>query len=215
VPMRGKFEGPCVPDPSVPEIVVTAEWIDRMRGRLPEMPPQKAARFQRDYDLPRELADPLAADRELSDYFEAVARMSVAPRTAAHWILSQYLPAVKERQLPVAGNLVTPERLAGVLRLLEKDEINANAAREVLSRLFESDASVDAVVEQGGFKQVSDAASLEVLVQQVLDADPATVAAYRSGQGKALSFLIGQVIKASSGKANPKRVREILLAKLA
>jgi aspartyl-tRNA(Asn)/glutamyl-tRNA(Gln) amidotransferase subunit B len=214
LPMRGKFEGPCVPDPSVPEIVVSEEWIDRMRSRLPEMPPQKAARFQRDYGLPRELAVPLAGDRELSDYFEAVARMSVAPRTAAHWILAQYLPALKERQLPVAGSPVTPERLAGVLRLLEKDEITTNAARAVLSRLFESGEPVEAIVEQGGFRQVSDAASLETLVRKVLDSDPATVNAYRSGQGKALSFLIGQVIKASSGKANPKRVREILLAKL-
>lgn len=215
VPMRGKFEGPCVPDPSVPEIVVTGEWIGRMRDLLPEMPPQKAARFQKDYELPRELAVPLAGDRELSDYFEAVVRMSVAPRTAAHWILAQYLPALKERRLPVSGSPVTPERFAGVLLLLEKDEITTNSAREVLSRLFEGGESVDAVIERGGFRQVSDGASLETLVQQVLDSEPATVGAYRSGQGKALSFLIGQVIKASSGKANPKRLREILMAKLA
>lgn len=215
LPMRGKFEGPCVPDPSVPEIVVTAEWIARMRALLPEMPALKAARFQRDYDLPRELASSLAGDRELSDYFEAVSRESVPPRTAAHWILTQYLPALKERQLSIAVSPVTPGRFADVLRRLEADEINAASAREVLARLFDTDESPDAVIERGGFRQVSDAASLESLVEQVLGAHPTAMGDYRSGQAKALGFLIGQVMQASSGKANPKRVREILLSKLA
>ncbi len=214
LPMRGKFEGPCVPDPSVPEIVVTEEWIGRMRGLLPEMPALKAARFQRDYGLTRDLAASLAGDRELSDYFEGVTRQSVPPRTAAHWIMTQYLPALRERQLPISGNPVTPERFADVLRRLEKDEINANAAKEVLARLFESDESPDAIIERGGFRQVSDAASLESLAEQVLGSHPAAISDYRSGQGKALGFLIGQVMQASSGKANPKRVREILMSKL-
>lgn len=214
LPMRGKFEGPCVPDPSVPEIVVTEEWIGRMRGLLPEMPALKAARFQGEYELPRELASSLAGDRELSDYFEAVSRASVSPRTAAHWIMTQYLPALRERQLPLSESPVTPERFADVLRRLEKDEINASSAREVLARLFESNESPDAIIERGGFRQVSDAASLESLVEQVLGSHPAAISDYRSGQGKALGFLIGQVMQASSGKANPKRVREILMSKL-
>lgn len=214
LPMRGKFEGPCVPDPSVPEIVVTGEWIGRMRGLLPEMPAVKAARFQRDYGLTRDLAASLAGERDLSDYFEGVTRRSVPPRTAAHWIMTQYLPALRERQLPISGNPLTPERFADVLQRLEKDEINANAAREVLARLFESDEAPDAIIEQGGFRQVSDAASLENMVEHVLGSHPSAISDYRSGQGKALGFLIGQVMQASSGKANPKRVREILMSKL-
>jgi aspartyl-tRNA(Asn)/glutamyl-tRNA(Gln) amidotransferase subunit B len=215
LPMRGKFEGPCVPDPSVPEIVVSEEWIGRMRGSLPEMPAVKASRFQRDYGLPRDLASSLAGDRELSDYFEAVTRKSVPPRTAAHWLMTQYLPALRERQLSIFGNPLTPDRFADVLQRLEKDEINTNAAREVLSRLFASDETPDAIIEQGGFRQVSDAASLETLVEQVLGSHTAAISDYKSGQGKALGFLIGQVMQASSGKANPKRVREILMSKLA
>ncbi len=214
LPMRGKFEGPCVPDPSVPEIVVSEEWIGRMRGSLPEMPAVKTSRFQSDYGLPRDLASSLAGDRELSDYFEAVTRKSISPRMAAHWLMTQYLPALRERQLSIFGNPVTPDRFADVLQRLEKDEINANAAREVLSRLFASDETPDAIIEQGGFRQVSDAASLETLVEQVLGSHPAAVSDYKSGQGKALGFLIGQVMQASSGKANPKRVREILMSKL-
>ena len=214
LPMRGKFEGPCVPDPSVPEIVVSEEWIGRMRGSLPEMPAVKASRFQIDYGLPRDLASSLAGDRELSDYFEAVTRKSVPPRTAAHWLMTQYLPALRERQFSIFGNPLTPDRFADVLQRLEKDEINANAAREVLSRLFASDETPDAIIEQGGFRQVSDAASLETLVEQVLGSHAAAISDYKSGQGKALGFLIGQVMQASSGKANPKRVREILMSKL-
>lgn len=214
LPMRGKFEGPCVPDPSVPEIVVSEEWIARMRGSLPEMPAVKASRFQIDYGLPRDLASSLAGDRELSDYFEAVTRKSVPPRTAAHWLMTQYLPALRERQFSIFGNPLTPDRFADVLQRLEKDEINANAAREVLSRLFASDETPDAIIEQGGFRQVSDAASLETLVEQVLGSHAAAISDYKSGQGKALGFLIGQVMQASSGKANPKRVREILMSKL-
>ena len=128
--------------------------------------------------------------------------------------MTQYLPALRERQLPISRNPVTPERFADVLQRLEKDEINANAAREVLARLFESDETPDAIIERGGFRQVSDAASLESLVEQVLGSHPAAISDYRSGQGKALGFLIGQVMQASSGKANPKRVREILMSKL-
>jgi aspartyl-tRNA(Asn)/glutamyl-tRNA(Gln) amidotransferase subunit B len=109
---------------------------------------------------------------------------------------------------------VTPERLAGLLTLLARDEINANAARDVLVALFESDASAETIVNERGFRQISDADELGALIDQVLAAEPAALADVRNGVGKAMGFLIGQVMQASQGKANPKLIKELLAKKL-
>lgn len=213
-PMRGKFEGPCLPDPSVPQIVISEEWLQELRSHLPEMPHQKVERFVRQFGLTQEEAALMSSDRDLSEYFEAVARGKASPRLGAHWIATQMIPALRERNQSFADTPVRPERLASLLFLLEKEEINANSAKEVLARLFETDQTPEAIVEQSGFKQVSDASEIEQIVDLVLAAHPSAVGDFRHGQAKAMGFLIGQVMQASQGKANPKRIREILMAKL-
>jgi aspartyl-tRNA(Asn)/glutamyl-tRNA(Gln) amidotransferase subunit B len=214
LPMRGKFEGPCVPDPMVPVIELTPEWIEKIRARLPEMPAARAFRFVKQHGLSGEEAAFLSDDPEVAAYFEALIDRGVAPRAAMHWLTTQLIPAVKERKMDLAAQPVTPERFAALLILLANDEINANAAREVLTHLFESDASPEAIVSTRGFKQVSDAGALEAMINQVLAAQAAAVTDFRAGQGKALGFLIGQVMQASGGKANPKIIRELLTGKL-
>jgi aspartyl-tRNA(Asn)/glutamyl-tRNA(Gln) amidotransferase subunit B len=138
----------------------------------------------------------------------------VAPRMALHWLSTQLLPAVREREAALDACPVTPARLAGLLRMLAGDEINAKAAREVLGLLFDDDAAPEAIVRRHGFGQVSDTAALEQLIDAVLAAQPAAVADVKSGQGKAMGFLIGQAMQASGGKANPKVIREMLAKKL-
>jgi len=123
-------------------------------------------------------------------------------------------PAVKDRSLELNSSPVTPARFAALLKMLSQDEINANAAREVLTYLFDSDETPEAIVNARGFKQVSDAGDLEAMIDKVLAAQAAVVADFRAGQGKALGFLIGQVMQASGGKANPKMIRELLMKKL-
>lgn len=214
VAMRGKFEGPCVPDPTVPQIVVTEAWKSEMMAKLPEMPGRKAERFGRQYGLTREEALAMSTERDLSEYFEAVVNRQVTPRTATHWIATQLLPALRERNQTFTETPVTPVRFAGLLALLENEAVNANAARDVLMRLFESDEAPETIVERYGYRQVSDADHLEEIVDQVLAANPAAVNDYRSGTAKAMGFLVGQAMQASRGKANPKRIREILTGKL-
>lgn len=213
-PMRGKFEGPCVPDPSVPQVAISAEWLDNIRSLLPEMPNRKSERFMNDYKLTRDEAILMSSERDLSEYFEAVIGYNVPPRTAVHWIATQLLPALRDRDQTVTDTTITPERLAELLVMLERDEINAKSAREVLLKLFESDQGSEAIVEQFGFKQVSDTEALETIVDEILSANPQAIDDFKNGTAKALGFLIGQAMQASQGKANPKLVKELLMQRL-
>ncbi|MFO7839651.1 MAG: Asp-tRNA(Asn)/Glu-tRNA(Gln) amidotransferase subunit GatB [Desulfosalsimonadaceae bacterium] len=214
VMMRAKFEGPCVPDPKVPAIELSPEYIGALRQRLPEMPAARAERFVAQHGLSSEEAVFLSSDPEVAVYFEALIAEGVAPRTAMHWLTTQLMPAVREREQELGQTPVTPARLAGLLKMLTKDEINAKAAREVLGLLFDSDKSPEEIVADRGFAQVSDSAELESLIDKVLDEQPDAVARVRGGQKKALGFLVGQVMQASGGKANPKIVQELLAKKL-
>lgn len=212
--MRGKFEGPCIPDPSVPEIVISDEWLNRMKSLLPEMPNQKTERFVREDGLTQEEAVFISSERDLSEYFEAVVKEGIPPRTAAHWISTQLVPILRERNQTFENTSVTPHRLSGLLSMLERDELNANSAKEVLIRLFETDQSADSVVEERGFRQISDTEELEALVDKVFESNPAAVDDFRKGKTKAMGFLIGQAMQSSQGKANPKLIREIVTARL-
>jgi len=215
LPMRAKFEGPCVPDPMVPVVELSPEWIEQMRARLPEMPAARAERFVTRYKMTAEEAAFLSADVEVAGFFEAVIAQGIAPRMSMHWLATGLIPAVKARGLELNRSPVTPQRLAGLLKMLADDEINANAAREVLGHLFDSDQDPAVIVKARGFRQVSDTGALDGIIDAVLGAQPAAVADFRAGQGKAMGFLIGQVMQASGGKANPKIVRELLARKLA
>jgi len=213
-PMRAKFEGPCVPDPSVPVIRLSGEWIAEMRARLPEMPTVRAERLATEYGLAPDEALTVSADPQVADFFEALAAQEIEPRTALHWLTTQLLPAVKDTRQELSVCRVTPARLGALLKMMAAGKINANAAREVLTRMFHTDDTPEAIVAAQGFTQVSDPDALGAMVQQVLDEQPAAVADYRGGQVKALGFLVGRVMQASGGKANPKVIRELLTDRL-
>jgi aspartyl-tRNA(Asn)/glutamyl-tRNA(Gln) amidotransferase subunit B len=215
VAMRAKFEGPCVPDPSVPSIVLTPQAIEQMRAQLPEMPAARAQRLVTEHGLSGEEAVYLSTDPDVAGYFEALTGHGVLPRTAMHWLTTQLIPAVRERRQELAKTKVTPARFAALLQMLARDEINANAAREVLSHLFDSDETPESIVGAKGYKQVSDPGALDKLIDKVLAEQQAAVADLKSGQGKAMGFLIGQVMQASNSKANPKMIRDLMAKKLA
>lgn len=214
VMMRAKFEGPCVPDPQVPAIELSPEYIASLRQRLPEMPAARAERFVERYGLSSEEALFLSSDPEVAVYFEALIEEDVPPRTAMHWLTTQLMPTARERGQELGQTPVTPARLAGLLKMLSKEEINAKAAREVLGLLFETDETPEAIVSAKGFSQVSDSAELETLIDKVLDEHPDAAAKVRAGRKKTLGFLVGQVMQASGGKANPKVVQDLLTKKL-
>ena len=210
LPMRAKFEGPCVPDPTVPAIELSQEEIAALRLHLPEMPATRAERFVKQYSLSTEEATYLSTDPDMAHYFEELIRAGAQARAAMHWLTTQLLPAVRERRQELSQTPVTPARLASLLTLLASDTINANAARDVLSCLFDSTDSPEDIVKAKGLAQVSDTGALEAMIAKVLASQPAAVADVKSGQGKAMGFLIGQVMQVSGGKANPKVIREML-----
>ncbi len=214
LPMRAKFEGPCVPDPSVPAIELSDGWIEKMRSRLPEMPAVRAARFVSRHELSGAEAAFLSSDPEVADYFEALVGQGIASRMAMHWLTTQLIPAVKERRQELSRTAATPNRFASLLKMLSKDEINAGAAREALLRLFDDDRPPEAIVDAFGWRQVSDRNELDSLIEKTVGANPSAVADYKSGQGKSMGFLIGQAMQLSGGKANPKIIRELLIKKL-
>jgi len=213
-PMRGKFAGPCLPDPGVPEIVLSEPYLAQMRARLPEMPGRKRARFVEQYRLTQEEAALMSAEREVGEYFEALADEGAAPRTAAQWIAARLLPALKERNQTTADTPVTPKRLAGLLAMIERDQISAQAAREVFGLLFETDRTPAEIVKARGVAQIGDADELAAILQEVIAAHPEAVADFRDGKKQSADFLIGQAMRASRGKANPKMLRKLLAEKL-
>lgn len=213
-PMRAKFSGPCIPDPSVPPIVITAEWLEQLRAKLPEMPLQKKSRFIAQYKLTEEEAELMSAERDVAEYFEAVVKNNVSPRIAAQWIATRLLPALKERQQEIYNSSATPSRLAELLTMLEREEINTKTAREILLQMFESDKSPVEIVNEKGIKQIADTEELEKILEQIITANPEAVANLRQGKKQAASFLIGQAMQASKGKANPRVLAELLAKKL-
>ena len=212
--MRAKFSGPCVPDPSVAEIEISPKWLDEMRGRLPEMPDPKRDRFMEEYGLTLEEAALMSEDREVAEYFEALAKQIPSPRTAAHWMSEQVLPAIRERGQDPRDTCVTPSRVADLLRLIDSGEINAQSAKEVLPRLFDFDLSPGEIVEKAGLRQVTDQTELEDIVDRLVAESPGAVEDYRSGKKKAIGFLVGQAMRLSGGKADPKAVKDIIERKL-
>lgn len=214
LPMRGKFSGPCVPDPSVSRIVVTDDWLREVEGRLPEMPARKAERFVKEYGLTLEEASGMSQERDLSEFFETTVKNGIPPRKAANWITTHLVPALKERSQAVNDTLLTAERFSALLSMLEKDLINTHGAREVLLRLLSSGESVDEIVEKGGFRQVSDTGELEELIDRIIGEHPADVDDFRKGNAKVMGYLMGLAMKASAGKGNPRILKEILSKRL-
>lgn len=214
LPMRGKFSGPCVPDPSVPRIVVTVEWLDMVKKRLPEMPVQKANRFSKDYDLTPEEATSMSQERDVSEFFEEVVRQKVPTRKAANWMTTHLIPALRDRNQTIRETKITEKRFAEMIAMLESGVINAHAAKEVLLQLLSSDQSPEEIVEKGHFRQVSDTTELDELIDRILADHPSDVEDYRKGNGKVMGFLMGLAMKASQGKANPKLLKEILTKRL-
>jgi len=214
LPMREKFSGPCVPDPSVPRIVVTPDWLDKIQMRLPEMPVQKANRFLKDYGLTPEEAAGMSQERDMSEFFEEVVRKGLPVRRVASWIVTHLMPALRDRNQTIRETTITTNRFAELLTMLESGVINAHAAKEVLLQLLSDDQSPKEIVEKGSLRQVSDTAELEGLIDKILADHPSDVEEYRQGNAKIMGFFMGLAMKASQGKANPKLLKEILTKRL-
>ncbi len=204
------------PDPDLVPISVGEEWIESVRAALPELPDAKRDRFREEFGLPRYDAEVLTAERPLADYFERAAGAAGAGRakTVSNWVMGDVLRVLNERRIEIEDSPVSPERLAKMIGLIEDGTISGKIAKSVLEEMAKSGADPGAIVEEKGLRQISDAGEIEKVVEDVLAANPDEVAAYKGGKTKLIGFFVGQVMKATQGKANPKGVQTALKEKL-
>jgi aspartyl-tRNA(Asn)/glutamyl-tRNA(Gln) amidotransferase subunit B len=217
-PMRSKEEANdyrYFPDPDLLPVVVDEALIDSVRAALPELPDAKRERFMRDYALPAYDAGVLTAERALAEYFEAVAKGTKAPpKIAANWVIGDLTGALNRAGLEIGATRVSAATLASLLDKLAAGTISGKIAKELFEAVWNGEGTVDELIEKRGLVQISDAASIDKLVADVIAANPAQVEQFRAGKQQVLGFLVGQVMKASRGKANPQQVNETLRKQL-
>jgi aspartyl-tRNA(Asn)/glutamyl-tRNA(Gln) amidotransferase subunit B len=202
------------PDPDLLP-VRTPKIVEAAREGMPELPQAKRERFVSQYEVSAYDAAVLADDQALSDYFEAAAKGSSKPKSVANWIINDLLSALSAASLDLAQCPITPTHIGELTALIEGGSISGRQGKEVFAAMMESGKAPAVIVEEKGLKQVSDTGALEVFCDEVIAANPNSVADYKSGKEAALNFLKGQVMKLSKGKANPAVVGEILAKKLA
>ena len=213
VSMRSKEEAHdyrYFPDPDLPPLVLDPDWVAEVRAAMPELPEARKRRFMAEHGLPERDAAPLADDHELARFFEEAAAAAGNPRAAANWIMGPLTHRMKADGSRVGGVSVTPAALGALIRLIDSDTISNSAARDVFERMADTGESPDAIVEAEGLSQIGDAGELETVVREVLAEHPAAVSKYRAGKTGTLGFLVGQVMRATSGQANPRMVNELL-----
>ena len=220
VPQRGKEHADdyrYFPEPDLPILEIGREWVAELRAELPELADAKRDRFISTYGLSDYDAGVLVSDRAIADYYEATvgaAASAADPKTVANWVTGALFRLMKESGQEIGEIAVSSQALAELIGLVQEGTINLNTGKEVLAEMFASGRSGREIVDERGLAQISDAAALERIVAQVLDENPEQVDRYLGGRKEVLGWLMGQVMKATRGKANPQAVRELLQARL-
>jgi aspartyl-tRNA(Asn)/glutamyl-tRNA(Gln) amidotransferase subunit B len=203
------------PDPDLLPVELDQAFIDAVRASLPELPDQKAGRFASEYGLSPYDAGVLTASRELADYYEDVVRAAPQdPKLAANWVMGELAAALNKENLDVTSGKLAAGRLAGLLARIADQTISGKLAKEVFESMWAEGATADAVIEAKGLRQITDSAAIEGVIDAVLQKNPGQLAEYRSGKDKLFGFFVGQVMKATGGKANPAQLNELLKKKL-
>jgi aspartyl-tRNA(Asn)/glutamyl-tRNA(Gln) amidotransferase subunit B len=229
------------PDPDLLPVQIDESFIDAVRATLPELPDDKAARFARDFGLSAYDAGVLSASREVGAYFEAVAaqlgathashggpgmatqglreagtaqRNATHAKLAANWVMGELSSALNRDNVEIKESRVSPGQLSGLLERIVDQTISGKIAKEVFEAMWSEGKSADAIIEAKGLKQITDSGAIEGVIDAVIAANPKQLADYRSGKEKLFGFFVGQVMKATEGKANPAQLNELLKAKL-
>ncbi len=203
------------PDPDLPPLVIAQEWIERVRSEMAELPRVMAARFVTDYGLPEYDATTLTQSKAMATYFEATAMACQQPKLASNWIMGEVSRRLNADEMDIAQAPVSAAQLAALIARIADGTISNNAGKQVFDALWSGDSQdVDAVIEAKGLKQMNDSGALEQIIDEVIAANPDNVAQFKAGKDKAFNALVGQVMKASKGKANPQQVNDLLRSKL-
>ena len=217
-PMRSKEEAHdyrYFPEPDLPPLVVTSEFVEEVRATMPELPGPRAKRFSERYGLSFSDASQFTSERSLADYYEATVEASGGnARAAANWIRSELLRELENAGLTAAASPVPAAELGALVRLIDEGKISGKQGKEVLVEMFSTGKTAGAVIQERGLVQVSDTGEIDRVIDEVMAESPNQLEQYRSGKEGLLGFFVGQVMKASKGKANPKVVNERLREKL-
>jgi len=202
------------PDPDLPPLVISREWVERVRSEMAELPRVMAERFVTQYGLPEYDATTLTQSKAMAAYFEETAKACGQAKLASNWIMGELSRRMNADDLGIEHLPVTSAQLGALIARIADDTISNNAAKQVFDALWSQGGEVDAIIEAKGLRQMNDTGALEAIIDEVLAANPKNVEEFKAGNVKALNGLVGPIMKASKGKANPGQVNAFLLKKL-
>jgi aspartyl-tRNA(Asn)/glutamyl-tRNA(Gln) amidotransferase subunit B len=202
------------PDPDLPPLVIGRDWVERVKSEMAELPRVMAERFVKDYALPEYDATQLTQSKAVATYFEATAQACGQPKLASNWIMGEVSRRLNASEMAIEQTPVSAAQLATLIGRISDNTISNNAARQVFEGLWNQEGEVDAIIEAKGLKQMNDTGELEKILEEVLAAHPKNVEEFKAGNAKALNGLVGPIMKASKGKANPGQVNALLMKKL-
>jgi aspartyl-tRNA(Asn)/glutamyl-tRNA(Gln) amidotransferase subunit B len=203
------------PDPDLVPIVIDENWIEAVRATLPELPLEKRERFVREYQIPAYDAGVLTAGRALADYYEEVVHLSGQPKIASNWIMGDVLRFLNEDKKEIRDCPIAPAALAEMIRLIQDGTISGKMAKEVSEAMYRTGKAPGAIIEEKGLVQITDEGALAGTISEIIGNNPAQAAQYRAGKEKVFGFFVGQVMKATGGKANPQVINDLLKKMLA
>jgi len=203
------------PDPDLVPILVDDAWVEKIKKDLPELPLVKRERFVKDYQIPAYDAGVLTADKALANYFEEVVKLCAKPKVASNWIMGDVMKFLNEDKLDISQCPIKAQSLADMIRLIEEGAISGKMAKEIVEDMYKTGKSPQMIIEEKGLVQITDEGELVKTITAIIEANPGQLKDYRGGKEKLFGFFVGQVMKATQGKANPQLVNELLKKMLA
>ena len=216
-PMRSKEEAMdyrYFPEPDLPAIIITESRLSNVKDEMPEFADEKAKRFINEYKLNEMEAATLSSEQELAEYYEKVVKVSDDARLAANWVLTEILRVLKEKNISIEEFSVEPKNIGKLIKLIKANTISSKIAKDVFEILLSENKDPEIIVKEKGLVQITDNSEIEKIVEQVLAENPQSVEDYKAGKSNALKYLVGQSMRLSKGKANPKMINEMILARL-
>ncbi len=198
------------PEPDLVPVVIDDEWLNAVKARQPEFRDEKRARYKAEFDIPEYDADIITNSKRMADIFEATTAICNKPKKVSNWLMVETMRLLKDNSMEPEDISFSPENLAKLIELVEAGSINSSVAKEVFEKIFKEDIAPEKYVEEKGLKIVNDDGALKSTIEEIIAANPQSVADYHSGKEKALGFLVGQTMKAMKGKANPASINKIL-----
>lgn len=202
------------PEPDLTPIIVEQSVIDEIRSGLPELPDAKRRRFVSGYGLPEYDADLLTSEKAVAEWFEEVVKAGGQPKATANWVMGELMKMLNEENSPIDNCLIKPKQLADMLALIEKGTISGKIAKTVFMEMYKTGKDAESIVKEKGLLQISDESAIEKAVDEIIAKHPAEVERFKAGEEKLLGFFVGQVMKATKGKANPQMLNDLMKKKL-